>query len=658
MFDTVLIANRGEIACRIIRSVHAAGLRAVAVYSDADAGARHVRLADAAVRLGPAAAAESYLDIQKVLDAARATGAGAIHPGYGFLAENAEFARACEDAGIVFIGPSADAIQVMGDKISAKRAVAARDVPTVPGIAAHGLGDDELAAAVPGIGYPILIKPSAGGGGKGMHVVEEGDDLRASLAAARREAAGSFGDDTIFIERFIANPRHIEVQVLADAHGHVIHLGERECSLQRRHQKVIEEAPSPLLDAATRARIGEAACETARSVDYRGAGTVEFIVSADAPDEFFFMEMNTRLQVEHAVTEQVTGVDLVAEQLRIAAGEAISRAQDEIVHDGHSFEVRIYAEDARAGFLPTGGRVTGVVEPSGDGVRVDTSLEPGLDVSISYDPMLAKIVTWGADREQARQRMLRALSHTAVFGFTTNIEFGARLLELPDVAAGRMDTGLIARELDAIEFAEATEREAVEAALLFAHAAQARGSSPWDRLGGWRIGPHAPAHLRLRAHDGDVFDVHVRGTPEDARVSVGEGDPKPARVEVHDDMATVVWDGVGRTFPAHIAPAEVSLVSRAATFVFAREALARLAGDDEGAPQVLSPMPGSVILAHVSTGDQVEPGDPIVVVEAMKMEHVVRAGIAGTVALQVAEGDQVSRGQLLAEISTGTEEDV
>lgn len=335
----VLIANRGEIAVRIIRTLRSLGIRSVAVYSDADAGALHVRLADEAVRLGPAPAAESYLSIERVLDAARRTGADAIHPGFGFLAENAAFARACADAGIVFIGPGAEAIEVMGDKISAKRTVEARGVPTVPGLARPGLTDDELIAGAADVGFPVLIKPSAGGGGKGMHVVEDASGLPAAVAAARREAAASFGDDTLFLERYVTTPRHIEVQILADAHGAVVHLGERECSLQRRHQKVVEEAPSPLLDAATRARIGAAACETARSVGYVGAGTVEFIVPGDSPDEFFFMEMNTRLQVEHPVTELVTGLDLVELQLRIAAGEPLPFTQDEVTLDGHAIEV-------------------------------------------------------------------------------------------------------------------------------------------------------------------------------------------------------------------------------------------------------------------------------------------------------------------------------
>src|SRR4051812_11401403 len=361
MFDTVLVANRGEIAVRVIQTLDRLGVRSVAVYSDADAGARHVLEADTAVRLGPAPARESYLAIDKVIDAAVRTGSQAIHPGYGFLSENAAFAAACDRAGVVFLGPSAHAIEVMGDKIAAKNAVVEFDVPVVPGIARPGLTDDELVAAADEVGYPVLVKPSAGGGGKGMRLVEDPAQLREALVSARREAASAFGDDTLFLERFVLRPRHIEAQVLADTHGNVVHLGERECSLQRRHQKVIEEAPSPLLDAATRARIGEAACNTARSVDYTGAGTVEFIVSADKPDEFFFMEMNTRLQVEHPVTELVTGVDLVEQQVLIAAGGTLPLAQDDVVMTGHAVEARVYAEDPARDFLPTGGTVLDVL---------------------------------------------------------------------------------------------------------------------------------------------------------------------------------------------------------------------------------------------------------------------------------------------------------
>lgn len=641
MFDTVLIANRGEIACRIIDTLRSMGIRSVAVYSDADAGARHVTLADVAKRIGPAPAAQSYLSIEAVIAAAQETGAQAIHPGYGFLAENAEFARACEAAGIAFIGPTASSIEVMGDKISAKTAVEARGVPTVPGIAKPGLTDDDLIAAAPEIGYPMLIKPSAGGGGKGMHVVERAEDLSAALAAARREAAASFGNDELFIERYLTTPRHIEVQVLADEHGNVIHLGERECSLQRRHQKVIEEAPSPLLDEATRAAIGEAACETARSVDYRGAGTVEFIVEATRPDEFFFMEMNTRLQVEHPVTEQITGVDLVEQQVRIAAGEQLALAQDDIVLTGHSIEARLYAEDPSIGFLPTGGHVLHVTHPSGPGVRVDTAIESGLDVSIDYDPMLAKIITWGVDREAARRRLVRALDNTAVLGFATNVEFMKTLLELPEVVAGDLDTGLIGRVQDSLTYAVAGDREFAEAALLLNTARKARHGSgtatisgPWGRADGWRLGHAQPSNHRLTCGD----------NTRDVTVSV------VARVTDHGDATfTIDIDGSARTVTAVVEPTKVSIAHNGAVFEFELTRTAYGAeAESSSEPHLDSPMPGTVVLVHAEHGTKVEAGDPVIVVEAMKMEHVLRAAVAGTVSLRAAVGDQVARGQTLA----------
>ncbi|GAA1528545.1 acetyl-CoA/propionyl-CoA carboxylase biotin carboxyl carrier protein [Microbacterium ginsengiterrae] len=649
MFHTVLIANRGEIACRIIRTLRELGIRSVAVYSDADAGARHVHLADTAVRLGPAPAAQSYLDAEAVLEAARQSGADAIHPGYGFLAENAGFALACEAAGVSFIGPTSEAISVMGDKITAKHAVEARGVPTVPGVARSGMSDAELAASADEVGYPLLIKPSAGGGGKGMHVVDSESALIPALTAARREAAASFGDDTLFLERYISHPRHIEVQVLADAHGAVVHLGERECSLQRRHQKVIEEAPSPLLDERTRERIGAAACETARSVGYRGAGTVEFIVSADAPDEFFFMEMNTRLQVEHPVTEEVTGLDLVEQQLRVAAGEPLGFAQADVVLRGHSFEARVYAEDPASGFLPTGGHVASVQHPRGDGIRVDTALEDDLDVSTDYDPMLAKVISWGADREQARRRLVAALGETAVFGVVTNVEFLRMLLELPDVVAGRLDTDLIARELEGFSFARAEDRDFAEAALIL-DAAATRDTGPWARRDGWRLGDPVPRRYALRAGD------------EARTVSVGGAGVLTVGIDAHEQSAGVVFlddtrvsvdiGGSVRTFSALRGEESVSLLRDGAVIDIGIER-ARHAADAAGQadPQLISPMPGTVVVARVADGDTVQVGDEIVVVEAMKMEHVVRSAVAGTVSLRVAPGETVSRGQTLAVVT-------
>ncbi|EPD84676.1 acetyl-CoA carboxylase, biotin carboxylase subunit [Microbacterium sp. oral taxon 186 str. F0373] len=649
----VLIANRGEIAVRIIRTLRRLGIRSVAVFSDADAGAVHVRLADEAVRLGPAPAAQSYLSIERVLDAARQTGAEAIHPGFGFLAENAAFASACADAGIVFIGPSPEAIEIMGDKISAKRTVEARGVPTVPGLARPGLTDEELIDGAAGVGLPVLIKPSAGGGGKGMHVVEEEAQLPAAVAAARREAAGSFGDDTLFLERYVTTPRHIEVQVLADTHGNVVHLGERECSLQRRHQKVVEEAPSPLLDAPTRARIGAAACETARSVGYVGAGTVEFIVPGDRPDEFFFMEMNTRLQVEHPVTELITGLDLVELQVKIAAGEPLPFRQQDVHLNGHAIEVRVYAEDPQAGFLPTGGRVERVVHPSGPGIRVDTSLEDALDVSTDYDPMLAKIIAWAPNREEARRRLVGAIEQTAIFGFETNLTFLRLLLERPDVAAGELDTGLIARVFDDLPFPETSERTFAEAALIMhAQPETATGptgpTGPWARADGWRLGPAAPSVFDLET---SARRERVRVWASPLRVAVGDGEPRAATVTLDGGRATVVIDGLGRSFAFASGSGELWLQADGdAVHVRTHRAVHGRDRAADASPTLTSPLPGTVVVVAVDEGAHVEVDEPILAVEAMKMEHVLRATVAGTVRLQVAAGDQVARGSIVATI--------
>lgn len=653
-FDTILVANRGEIACRVIRTLHSLGIRAVAVFSDADTDALHVRLADAAVRLGPAPAAESYLDTAAIIAAARATGAQAIHPGYGFLAESGAFAEACAQAGIVFIGPGVEAIRTMGDKITAKLAVHERDVPTVPGVARPGMSDAELLEAAESVGYPLLIKPSAGGGGKGMHVVEQPVELASALQAARREAAASFGDDTLFLERYVSNPRHIEVQILADQHGNVIHLGERECSLQRRHQKVIEEAPSPLLDAATRERIGQAACETARSVAYQGAGTVEFIVSAEHPDEFFFMEMNTRLQVEHPVTEEVTGIDLVEEQVRIAAGETLRWAQSDVRMAGHSIEARVYAEDPQEGFLPTGGRVGAVRHPAGAGVRVDTSLYAGLEVSTDYDPMLAKIIATGPTREVALQRLVQALRDAAVFGFATNLEFLRLLLEIPEVQAGDLDTELIARTIGQLSFAEASEREFLEAALVL-DARAPRDAGIWDRGEGWRMGGRRAARAYRLATSRGTQMVELVAQEDGSTGVAREAGTQPARLTPADDGTSFTVDigGSVRRIAAWASGSEVELAVDGARFVFAQEAKSHDAESEATSdPVIPSPMPGTVVLLRVVDGAHVDAGDPVLVVEAMKMEHVLTSPVAGTVRVKAAVGDRVARGQALAVIDT------
>lgn len=654
-FDTVLVANRGEIAVRVIRTLRAMGIRSVAVFSDADAGARHVLEADIAVNIGPAPARQSYLSIAAIVDAARRTGAQAVHPGYGFLSENAEFAAALHDAGIVFIGPPAKAIGTMGDKITAKAAVSAFGVPVVPGISRPNLTDDELIAGAPEVGFPVLVKPSAGGGGKGMRVVHSAAELPAALASARREAASAFGDDTLFLERFVLNPRHIEVQVVADSHGNVVHLGERECSLQRRHQKVIEEAPSPVLDEATRARIGAAACDTARSVDYRGAGTVEFIVSADRPDEFFFMEMNTRLQVEHPVTELVTGIDLVELQVRVAAGEALPVAQDDITMTGHAIEARVYAEDPAHDFLPTGGTVLALAEPAD--ARVDSGIRAGSVIGSDYDPMLSKIIAYGPDRESARRGLDRALADTAVLGVGTNIDFLRFLLADEDVIAGRLDTGLLDRRTGDYVAAQAGDDEFIAAAAYRWLHSWSDAGELWATPTGWRVGEHAPTTIRLRA--GDRTDhVHLTGTPAGATARIEDGEPRSVAASLAGDRLIVTVDGLRTEYLTAVEDHRLWLAGAGRTTVIedVREAPVRADDEHSGDAEIVSPMPGSVVAVGVEDAATVSSGDVVVTVEAMKMEHALSSPVDGTVELLVAVGDQVKVGQPLARITAATEE--
>ncbi len=655
-FHTVLVANRGEIAVRVIRTLKAMGIRSVAVYSDVDANSRHVAAADHAVAIGPAPARDSYLNIPAVVGAAVRTGAQAVHPGYGFLSENADFAAALASAGVTFIGPPVGAIQTMGDKIAAKGTVSAFGVPVVPGIARPGLTDDELIKAAEEIGYPVLVKPSAGGGGKGMRMVERPADLPAALVSARRESAAAFGDDTLFLERFVLRPRHIEVQILADSYGNVVHLGERECSLQRRHQKVIEEAPSALLDFATRARIGAAACDTARSVDYTGAGTVEFIVSADRPDEFFFMEMNTRLQVEHPVTEMVTGWDLVEWQIRIAAGEKLTIGQDDVALHGHAIEARVYAEDPARGFLPTGGDVLAVVEPGGAGVRVDSGLSTGMVVGSDYDPMLAKVVAHGADRAAALRTLDRALADTAILGVVTNIEFDRFLLADPDVVAGRLDTGLLDRRAGDFRAAPPSDEHFIAAAAVhWLRLFPGPSADLWEVPSGWRVGARAPVSIRLRA--GERTDhVHITGAPDAAQVRIEDGESRSLRAELADDGLTVTLDGLRSEYTVAAEDSKIWLAGGGVVAVLeeVREAPVRAEDEHSGDAELTSPMPGAVVAVGVEEGADVAAGTVVLTVEAMKMEHALAAPIDGVVELVVSVGDQVKVGQPLARITVNT----
>ena len=633
IFDTVLVANRGEIARRVIRTLRRLGIRSIAVYSDADAGAPHVREADAAYRIGPAAAARSYLDAPAILTAAKAAGAQAIHPGYGFLSENADFARACAAEGIVFIGPGERALEIMGDKIRSKAHVSASGVPVVPGVDAGGLTDDEIADAAAAVGYPLLIKPSAGGGGKGMQVVRAAGELPEALATARRVASAAFGDDTLLLERLIERPRHIEVQVMADARGQVIHLGERECTLQRRHQKVIEEAPSPVVDAETRARLGAAACAAAASVDYLGAGTVEFLVAADRPDDFFFIEMNTRLQVEHPVTELVTGLDLVELQLRVAAGMPLPVAQDDVRLSGHAIEARVYAESPARGFLPASGPV--LAWRPAPGVRSDSAVETGSTVTSDYDPMIAKVIAYAQDRPAALQALDDALAQTVVLGLDTNISFLRHLLADAAVQTGDLDTGLIDRMppfVDPEPSAIAMSAAAAVAALSEESTERVHHASAlWRSASGWRGGSSAqpPSH-RFLTDSGEVVSAHTGGrVPEGAQLAVDAD----GAWWVHVDGVTTRLRPISRRAALETRLAGIGVTAAAAH------------------PELRAPMPGAVVAVHVATGAPVRAGDRIVTIEAMKMEHPITAPHDGTASVDVAIGDQVRRDQVLARVT-------
>jgi acetyl-CoA/propionyl-CoA carboxylase, biotin carboxylase, biotin carboxyl carrier protein len=673
VFSEVLVANRGEIAVRIIRTLRAMGIGSVAVYSDADAGARHVLEADVAVRIGPAPAAESYLRADRILEAARQTGADAVHPGYGFLSENAAFAHACAKARLAFIGPSASAIAAMGDKIRAKATVAEAGVPVVPGAGAPGMSDEELIAALAGVGFPVLIKPSAGGGGKGMRLVRSAGELPEALSGARREARAAFGDDTLLAERFIERPRHIEIQVLADTHGTVLHLGERECSIQRRHQKIIEEAPSPLLDEARRAAMGAAAVEAARSVGYLGAGTVEFIVSGDSSAalrrddprggiadgfEFFFMEMNTRLQVEHPVTEMVTGLDLVELQVRVAAGEALPFSADGVRLSGHAVEARVYAEDPGRGFLPTGGTVLGLREPDGPHVRVDSGLSAGMAVTSSYDPMLAKVIAWGEDRDTALRRLDAALGDTSVLGVTTNIGFLRALLGHPDVVAGRLDTGLVERDLGELTADGVPDEVLAAGALAYSLALEPGGAvtDPWDIPDGWRAGGRAPIRLRLACAPRPPAEVLVWGrAAAGAEVAVAGADPVPGHAAADGADLVVRYGGQTLRYTHAWADRRVLWLGRDGRAWMVREDDTVAARAGAGAARadgvVRSPMPGTVLAVRVTAGQPVRAGAPVAVVEAMKMEHTVTAPLDGVVTeLSAKAGQQVGMDEPLAVI--------
>jgi 3-methylcrotonyl-CoA carboxylase alpha subunit len=659
VFDAVLIANRGEITCRIIRTLKRLGVRAIAVYSDADRDARHVAEADQSIRIGPAPAAESYLRVDAILDAARRTGAQAIHPGYGFLAENATFARACLDAGLVFVGPSSEAIEAMGAKDRAKAVAAAAEVPILPGH--HGGPQDNasLLAAARELGCPVLLKAVAGGGGKGMRVVARPDDFAAALEGARREAQAAFGDDRMLLERYLEAPRHIEVQVFGDHHGQIVHLFERDCSVQRRHQKVIEEAPAPGLSEEQREALGAAAVRLARAIGYASAGTIEFLM--DGSGAFYFMEMNTRLQVEHPVTEMITGLDLVEWQLCVAAGERLPLTQEQIAHSGHAIEARLYAEDPERGFLPSTGPLAHLRLPTpGDAIRVETGVRAGDRVSPFYDPMVAKIVVWGPDRAAALRRLRAALADTEVVGPATNLDFLTRAVHHEAFAAGGVATAFVAdHAADLLAAAPPPDDEvfAVAALWLLCHqhqhaaalaAASADPHSPWHRIDGWRLNDVGHQTLRLRVA-GDVVEIDARTIDTGWRLRLNGRELLGRAGRGADGGLEVELDGVRWRAGVAAFGDQLHLFTPRGRYQVQRvDPLAIAAAEDEGGDVLTAPMPGRIVRQLIAAGDRVSRGAPLLVLEAMKMEHTIVAPADGRIAaLRYAEGDQVEEGAVL-----------
>jgi len=651
MFRKILIANRGEIACRVVRTAKRLGIATVAVYSEADAGALHTRLADEAWPIGPPPARESYLVIDKILDAARRSGAEAIHPGYGFLSENAEFAEACAAAGVVFIGPPASAIRAMGSKAESKALMDRSGVPLVPGY--HGEAQDlsVLSEAAARIGYPVLIKASAGGGGKGMRVVERSAGLQAAVEGAKREALASFGDDRVLVEKYLTRPRHIEIQVFADTRGETVYLFERDCSIQRRHQKVVEEAPAPGMDPARRQAMGEAAVAAARAVGYVGAGTVEFIAEGDA---FYFMEMNTRLQVEHPVTEMVTGQDLVEWQFRVAAGEPLPMAQERLGLRGHAIEVRVYAEDPARDFLPAVGRLGHLRQPreAPGSVRVDTGVREGDAITPHYDPMIAKLIVWGEDRAVAVRRLAAALAEYEVVGVQTNLGLLRAIAEHPAFAGAALDTGFIARHAAEL-LPGAQEREGADthAASVWAAAtltvlrdqrtaieAQAHATgdpwSPWTAVDAWRMNGDGYQDLHFRRGDGGAAPITLRSHPlpdGSVRLDLPTG---PVRASLLEDEGgtLLLLDGVSRRVRAVRRGAELTVVLEGRNYLVVHEdPLAPRLTETAGSDRVTAPVPGRVARVLVQPGDKVAKNTPLIVIEAMKTEFTLQAPADGTV---------------------------
>ena len=647
MIRKLLIANRGEIACRVIRTARRLGIRTVAVHSEADVDALHVAMADEAVHIGPAPAAESYLDAVAVLTAAQDRGADAIHPGYGFLSENASFATSCEEAGVCFVGPPATAITAMGSKREALVLMEQHGIPVLPGYRGEAQDDDALLQAASTIGFPLIIKPSAGGGGKGMQVARDADELAAVLPATRRVARAAFGDETLILERYLECPRHIEIQVFADAHDNCVHLFERDCSVQRRHQKVVEEAPAPGFPPAVRERMGDAAVNAARAIGYRGAGTVEFLYD-DTSGGFHFMEMNTRLQVEHPVTEMITGVDLVEWQLLVAAGERLPLAQEQLDVDGHAIEARLYAEDPDRDFLPATGPIAWFDVP--DGVRTDAGVRAGDAVSVHYDPMIAKLIVHGRSRHQTLASLRQALSDVRIGPLTSNLGFLRALAGNARWNDGAVDTGFLARSSQAFGGREMTPADVLVGAAVWCTSQTSEAhSSPWDALRGLRL--NLPACHRLRLDiSGEVTDLRVEPSNECTTVHLGTASHTVSHVRRTDKVLRFRKAGHEHRLTVHEAAGVLHLDDGNAT---ARVSVLPVATPSEGASlhgagTLTAPMPGRVVAVHVSAGDRVETGQALVVLEAMKMEHTLKAPAPGAVTqVGCRDGEQVEEGVLL-----------
>ncbi len=654
MLKKLLIANRGEIAVRVIKTAKSLGYRTVAVYSEADAKALHVELADEAVCIGPAQVSASYLNAEAIIEAARKTGADCVHPGYGFLSENSGFARACKDAGLVFLGPPEAAIELMGSKRRSKIAMQEAGVPVVPGFEGDNASDDELINAAANIGYPLMIKASAGGGGRGMRLVEEAEELADNIQRARSEAKQAFGDGELILEKAVIEPRHIEIQVFADQHGNAVYLGERDCSVQRRHQKVVEEAPSPFVTPELRQAMGEAAVKAALACGYEGAGTVEFLVDKDR--NFYFLEMNTRLQVEHPVTELITGQDLVAWQLSVAEGLALPLTQDQIQLNGHAIEVRLYAEDPANGFTPQTGPLHQFQPAEGEGLRCDTGVRSGDSITPHYDPMLAKVIAWGANRNEARRRLLRALEDTTVFGVTTNRYFLSRIIADDTFGEGEATTAFLQqafRDDPSLAPKDISIRELALAACVFSHGNSGRPDVRADLNNAWSNAPSTVSPMKLDTGD-KTLELLLRRTGNHVTVTQGEEQYELDLESTGDGLLCIIDKGVRQRCQYHCRGDHLYLQAfgqvlavRDVTHQPASGAAA------SGSGRITATMDGAIIDVLVQAGQAVKQGDTLVILEAMKMEHPVKADRDGTVGeILTAKGDQVKRSQLLVEITT------